>query len=315
MNLYLACSGMMFHTYRDDLFPRFCVPEPRFAELRSYFENNIRTFNGHTLPKFGNPFFIDSGAFSAYMQKIPISFEEYSSFLLAYGDQADLYCGLDAIPEGPTKEAKKKSAEETWQNQLKMEAMGLKPVPVFHSGEPWQYLERYIDRNEYICIGGLVNTPDVVDGFLHTCWSKYLTDSKGDPIRKVHGFGMTTLKHLVAYPWASVDSSTWLVHSKYGIISVPPKKPDGAGFDYRKKPILLSVSDESSFKTEEGKHIDNLTPIQKDAVAEFVEQFGLTMWDLRREPVPRMIINFEYWLNVEKACSDYLRKPEQYEIF
>lgn len=314
MKIYIACFGMMAETYPDYLLPRLCQPEPKLCELRSYFE--LRSFTGHTIPRFGNPFFLDSGAFSAYSQGVPVTLEEYGNFLLKHKDQIDHYCNLDEIPRAQTQEEVLRAAEVTLQNQKYLESLGLNPVPVFHKNEPWEYLEMYIEKYDYICLGGLYGD---IDQHLSKCWSKYLLNQDGTAKRKIHGFGMTTLRHLFEYPWYSVDSSTWLVHSKYGIIAYPSQNFDGS-FNYRTKPILLPVSDQSSYVKEAGRHYKTLLPLAQKAVDQYLQgELGMSIEEVSNEPPPRFVANIKYWLRVEQAlrntpCEDRRPKAIQQEI-
>lgn len=309
MHLYLACSGMMMETYSDELVPRFCHPTPRFAELRSYWE--LKDFTGHTLPIFGRPFFLDSGAFSAYAKGVTIRVEDYAEFLLRYGSQMEYYANLDWIPRANNWQAKAEAARITLENQLYLESRGLKPIPVFHAFEPWPYLHSYIENYEYICLGGLVADWGI-DDFLKDAWGHHLTNPDGSPKVKVHGFGMTTIRHLLSFPWFSVDSQTWLVQSKYGLVAFPPETLHG--FDYRTKPILVGVSDNSSMKHEEGKHYDNMTEWQRKSMDKYLAQWNLKISDLRAHPTNRFIANLNYWLEVEKACSTPVKRAVQLEL-
>lgn len=299
MRIYLACVGMMLDTYWSKLHP-FVLDEngnkkPKLAELRSYWE--LKWFNGHTLPIYGDPFFLDSGAFSAYSQKQPIKPETYIDFCKKYASQTTIYANLDAIPVNSSQEAKAQAAEISFQNQKAFEEVGLRPLPVFHAGEPWEYLERYLANYDYICLGGLVDTVDLTT-FFDEVWSRFLTDSSGKPTHKVHGFGMTAIDHLTKYPWASVDSSSWLVLSQKGLISVPPKV--NGEFCYSKKPIILGVSDQTSLKEQRGKHYCNSSPTVQEHVDEYLATMNLTAEDLKGQPQDRFIANINYWLRVEQ---------------
>lgn len=300
MRLDLACVSMMLETYGKDLIPRFCKPEPRFHELRSF--NELRYFTGHTLNKFGKHYFLDSGAFSAFASGVPITVDEYSRFLEKYADQVDIYANLDAIPDAATAEAKKIAAAKTIQNQMLLEKRGFKPIPVFHAEEPWEYLEHYLKHYDYICLGGLVSEWGI-DNFLAEVWGNYLTNPDGSAKVKVHGFGMTTLRHMVSYKWHSVDSQTWLIHCKYGLISYPPRFPDGT-WDYRTRPTLVGIGEKSGMLKEEGKHFLNMTPEQQEGIRQFVAQYGFKVEDLMGHPLPRFLLNIEYWLNVERAITE-----------
>lgn len=310
MNLYLACSGMMMKTYADHLVPRFVEPTPRFAELRSYWE--LRFFSGHTLPIYGRPYFIDSGAFSAYSKGQPVTLDEYSKFLDKYHDQIDVYANLDSIPKQMTPEAREQAAMETLANQQYLESFGLKPLPVFHMGEPYEYLESYLEEYEYICLGGLVDSGDY-DIFFNHVWENYLTDGAGRPTHKIHAFGMTSVPQMVNYPWFSVDSSTWLVHSKIGYISYPKKLVKG--WDWNDKPLLVAVSDKSSARQHIDKHYDTMSSARQESVREYLSMWNLEVDELRKHPVKRFEANLEYWIALQNnAKFSETFRASQYEL-
>ena len=93
--------------------------------------------------------FLDSGAFSASEQGAVIILDEYIKFAKKHEAHCEVIANLDVIGD----------PGETRKNQKKVEAEGLRPLPVYHYGEPRQYLLRYINMYEYIGIGGMVLIP------------------------------------------------------------------------------------------------------------------------------------------------------------
>ena len=205
--------------------------------------------------------FLDSGAFSAKTQGVSIDIYEYIKFIKEHEDVINIYANLDVIGD----------AKATWQNQKIMEEAGLNPIPCFHFGEDFRWLEKYARNYEYIAIGGMVNTPGLVE-FLDTCWNKYLTDEKGMPVCKVHGFGLTSLPLMMRYPWYSVDSTSWVVTGRLGGIYMPRK--EGEKWIYDDRSWKISVSNQSPDRKEAGQHIDTLSPIQRKIVMSYIEEKG-----------------------------------------
>lgn len=115
------------------------------------------------------------------------------------------------------------NAEKTWEMQKFYERHGVRPMPVFHLGEDFKYLDRYLDEGyEYICIGGLVPNPtSVLVPMLDHLWSNKLTKPNGMPKVKAHAFGVTAVTMMVKYPWYSVDSTSWMKFAAYGTILIP----------------------------------------------------------------------------------------------
>lgn len=155
---------------------------------------------------------MDSGAFSAKTLGAEISLRRYCQWLQRHKKAIDHYAVLDAIGSDRT------SAQTTWDNQMRMESeFDLAPVPCFHYGEPFEYLEKYVEGWDYIALGGMVPVETKqLSLWLDEVWNHYLTRDDGAPIVKVHGFGMTTFSLMARYPWFSVDSSSWLMGGRNG---------------------------------------------------------------------------------------------------
>lgn len=149
----------------------------------------------------GRELFLDSGAFTAYTQGVKIDLYEYIGFIREYG--VEVYCNLDVI----------RDEEGTRENQAEMERAGLSPIPVFHLGESWGYLEELLERYEYVALGVAGTQGERrCDDFLEGCFSRI---AKHWPVR-VHGFGITTQRYLERYPFYSVDSSSAILGAAMG---------------------------------------------------------------------------------------------------
>ena len=172
---------------------------------------------------------------------------------------------------------------------------------MYHLGEPLSYLEYYKSNYDYFCCGGLVDIGKLNDYF-DELWGVHLTDGAGNPTNKVHGFGMTSVRNMTEFPWYSVDSSTWLIHCKLGIISFPRKKIEG-GWDFKHRPTLVGISDRSVMRENDCQHYDNMTGEQRRGIEEYVAEFGggVTIAELQGHPVKRMLLNIEYWIQIEQA--------------
>jgi hypothetical protein len=149
--------------------------------------------------------FADSGAFSAKYQGVPITLEDYCAWLKAWQHLFYVYPALDVIG----------SAEATWRNHQAMEDQGLRPIPVFHGGEPWRYLERYIEAgHKYIALGGMVGANDAATlRWIVQCFKL----AEPEKVR-FHGFGQTTDSLIRPLPWYSIDSSSWSAGGRYGTV-------------------------------------------------------------------------------------------------
>ena len=150
--------------------------------------------------------FIDSGAFTVWKQGKTIDIKDYIEHLKEHENNINTYANLDVIgnPQG------------TYNNQKKMETVGLTPIPTFHLRSDFKWLKKYLDEGyEHIALGGTVGSyRDTLEPFLDTCFS-IIKDYW--PI-KVHGFGINALWALKRYPFYSIDSTTWLSGGRFGDI-------------------------------------------------------------------------------------------------
>lgn len=138
--------------------------------------------------------------------------QDYIDFLLQHKKKLKVYSNLDVI----------NNPRLTFKNQKIMEEAGLSPIPVFHLGNDIKWLKKYIDRYEYIALGGLVPNPtSILIPMLDHLFKDHILDKKGFPKVKVHGFACTSLPLIWRYPWYSVDSATSRKVANYGGILLP----------------------------------------------------------------------------------------------
>ena len=148
---------------------------------------------------------IDSGAFSAMSLGAEIRVEDYAEYLLA-GDGANFRAfNLDVV----------RDHKRTAENQARLEAYGLAPIPVFHIGSPWSALEELAERYDYVGLGGMVGASPktAVHRWINQCFRKF-------PNIGFHGLGQTSTNVMAAFPWRSVDSSTWLSPARWGSMPI-----------------------------------------------------------------------------------------------
>lgn len=209
--------------------------------------------------------FLDSGAFSAYTQGVTIDLPVYCRFIHDNQDIFECVSVLDAIGD----------PQATYENQLAMERLGVRPLPCFHANEDYRYLQHYAKNYEYITLGGMVGaSPKVLMNWLDHVWEKYLTDGAGRPLCKVHGFGLTSIPIMKRYPWYSVDSSSWVQVSSMGALLHPDHG-------------TINVSSTSPNRKTEGQHFDTLSPLAQEALLKHFHELGYTLEELRKDYVPR----------------------------
>lgn len=147
--------------------------------------------------------FADSGGFSAMTQGVDIDINDYIGWVRRWEHLLSVYANLDVIG----------NPEKTAENQRTIEDAGLQPLPVFHTGSDWEFLERYIDEYQYIALGGMVpfmRFPKRIMPWLIQAFKR----AEGKAV--YHGFGATAWTVVQALPWYSVDSSSWGQGFRFG---------------------------------------------------------------------------------------------------
>ncbi len=152
------------------------------------------------------PIFADSGAYSAMTQGGTVDLDAYAAWIDRWGHLFEAYASLDVI----------KDPKGTLRNHARLLEKGLAPVPVFHAGEPWGYLDDYVASHPYVALGGLVGGPTAVRNPQMIGWlDQAFARVNG---AQVHGFGMTSWPLVARYPWHSVDSSSIGSGYRYGTV-------------------------------------------------------------------------------------------------
>lgn len=225
---------------------------------------------------------MDSGAFSAFTLGSTIDMLEYCRWCDRWREVMDYYAVLDVIG----------SAEGTYQNQKKMEAAGVRPVPCFHYGEDPAWLERYMAEGySYIALGGMVPIEsDQLLTWLDDVWEHYLCNPDGTPKIKVHGFGLTTFDLVARYPWFSVDSSSWLATGSFGSIM----------FWMDGKLHRMVVSDDSPKSAQYGAHFKTFPQATQRRIRDVLERdYNTTIEAVSGHYKPRHVVNRQTYYMAE----------------
>lgn len=185
--LYFAAAE-----YKQKLFKQYEIKNI----LISYFSKpKIYEYKGFNI-------FLDSGAYSAFTQKKEIDLNEYIKFIKKNEKRLTVYASLDVIGD----------AEKTYSNFKIMKEARLNPIPTFHIGSDFKWLEKY--KNEpYIALGGMVPytaRPSLLKKWLKKCFNIIPKTTK------VHAFGMTNPTIVRLFPFNSLDSTSWLTYSVWG---------------------------------------------------------------------------------------------------
>jgi len=208
--------------------------------------------------------FMDSGAFSAKTKRAEIDIDKYIKFIKDYRPYIDIYANLDVIGD----------AKATLENQKKMEAAGLSPIPCFHYGENWEWLEYYLDSYDYVAIGGvaMLRNKSVLTDWLDRCFKIICDTPNNYPRAKIHGFGVTSIGVMCRYPWYSLDSTSWVLMSRFGSILVP--RYSQGRYVYDETAWRVNVSTRSPSTKEAGKHFGTFPLMEQHLIKEYVNSRG-----------------------------------------
>ncbi len=272
---------------------------------------------------------MDSGAFSAWNKKASIDIEEYTKFCLKYLDNIDFVVNLDVIPaefgRKPTKEEAEISAKKGWHNYQFMLSAGIpkeKLLHVFHQGEDFKWLKRML-QIPYIGLSPANDrTTEQKITWLDSCMP-YVTDAKGMPLNKWHGFAVTSLRLMLRYSWYSVDSTSWQATGRMGGVIVP--KWQSNKFQYLVNPWKVSVSNRSPNQKEAGQHLTTFSPFEQKIIQQYLDRKGFKVGrsEFRTESDKYKLIDGERWngkaangkREVETVieaglCNDYKQRDE-----
>lgn len=240
---------------------------------------------------YSNYQYADSPKFKKYL-------ENYIEFLHNNKDNFSFYVSLDIIF----------NPEKSWEVLKYLESNGLKPLPVFHFGEDFSWLKKYIDNYEYIGVGGLgqditvmkyINFGDQV--------FKYIKGSDGRPVVKTHGFAINATLLLRRYQWYSVDASSWTAFARNGVICLPRpiwKKRKVIRYNYLTRPVPIPITERSETKL---NHYLHQVDISKQVINDYLQICKFTAEEARNQYYVRDMINLRLYKNMETSLKVYYK--------
>jgi hypothetical protein len=260
---------------------------------------------------------IDSGAFSAWNKGKEVDFDTYIQYCkTALADpraknKTIRVVNLDVIPgkkgetSNLTKSIKKEdkaiiedAARAGYNNLLYFIENGITPIHVFHQGEDFKWLEKMVERTDYIGISPANDVGmDQKRLWIDRTFS-FLERNKIDV--KTHGFAVWSPSIILNYPWTSCDAATWRLLAAYGGIFYPVG--GYANPDFKQNPLCMAVS--------ENRVSPDLLPFSKQLI-EMISEDGYDFkklqesWEGRSEINIRYFIEFEKWCNAQKAKINY----------
>ena len=286
------------------------VAENALCRLHSYYNDRSKLnkrFEEHVPGKL----FIDSGAFTAWTKGVSIDVDTYIDFLNTYADQITLAGQIDTIAGAPdrtaTPEEQYQASVATWENYLYMYERLVKPqilVYTFHIGEDFSFLKQALewrDSNgkpfQYMALGGTVGKPVKMKiEWFEKCWN--IIKNSSNPNVKVHAFGMTSLKVLENFPFASADSTSWIMTGSNG------------GIFTKYGTIYASDTHKSDMD-----HYSHLPEDAKKAVVEEITSLGYPMEELETNYKARVCYNMLYQYKWSQNCNPVYRANKQRKLF
>lgn len=256
---------------------------------------------------------LDSGAFSAWSHGREIDLQSYIKYVKRNLKHLFTYVTLDVLPFGAEAQRSaasiEKCAEMSDRNHQVMKDAGLAPMPVYHQGEGWKWLERMVKNKEpLIGISSRKDLwPEEQSRWLDEVFS-VLCDDKGRPLVRTHGFGITNPAMLRRYPFWSVDSTTWSLTPAYGLIIVP--KVDAKGeFDYSLPPSRVVTSGvQHKIGSNQRMQFEGMIREERTALTDVVERYlkevGVTLSEVRYMPDARRRVVLYYYLQLGEHLRD-----------
>lgn len=204
MRLYLAgadsCSlwGQRFDYIKDfenrNLLFSYYYIRNKFERLDYAVKNNFNLF-------------LDSGAFSAMHSGAEINIDAYIDFIKEHGAKFEKVAALDCIGDW----------RGTEKNLQYMRGKGVNPIPVFHTNEPFDYLDNLLKENDYLCLGvtgSKLRQPQIIAWLIEV----FRRRERINPTIKLHGFALTSAKIMKYFDWDTCDSTSWLSGGRFSFI-------------------------------------------------------------------------------------------------
>lgn len=218
---------------------------------------------------------LDSGAFSAWTRGVTIEVEDFADFVHKHGPW-EAVVNLDVIgdPVG------------SFENWLKLRELGCETLPVFHLDEPHEWLEAYLAEGaDYVCLGNLKGGKGLSRKrrWLESIFP--LLDGV-----KVHGLGVFEASLLKAFPFFSVDSSTWSMAAGFqGSFYLPSL---GKTYDYSNRVVMHWG------RISGPKHVLHLSDTVRSYIEDYLSQFSLSLQDMEGW-YARKVVNAAFFLGAQ----------------
>lgn len=262
---------------------------------------------------------LDSGAFSAWVRQVEINIDEYAKYCLERSKYIDYVVNLDVIPgKWGQKDVGGDEVEESarigFDNYYYLLDKGVpkeKLIHVFHQNEDFKWLIKMVKEIEYIGLSP-ANDRSTMEKkvWLDRCMD-YVTDSKGVPVVKFHGFGVTSVPLMLRYPWYSVDSTRWNIEGKLGRVFLPQISSKGK-YLYDRNLIIIGISSLSPFLKESNQHFGNVSCKEREIMLNYFTDKG---YKVGKSKVYEEDGEIKEEVIEEGLCNDYKQRSQLNAIY
>lgn len=238
-------------------------------EILKWFESKKNGWKGKLL--------IDNGAFTFHRNGESLDINEYIKWLNDNDAYIDYAIALDSIPGrwGQVRTSKdfKESAIKTYENYIYMLERVNSPqklLPVFHMGEDFIYLKKYLELKDlqYMCLSAFKDTVNKYrEDWYEQCFN-LIRECGRDDI-KFHCLGSATIQNVEKFPFYSTDATSWIMSGANGSILT-----DKGAIYVGNKTIL--------------------SDLDRKAIEPIVSKYGLTVDDVVNDYKARMVCNVHY---------------------
>jgi hypothetical protein len=189
--------------------------------------------------------------------------DQYADFVKKWAGGLDGYITVDCVL----------NPKLSWKvHRYLEEEHGLRPIPVIHFGTSEKWLEKYLDKGyDYIGLGGRIGRSPYFP-WADKLWSIICDTPNRLPVCKVHGFAITTHRHMTRYPWYSVDSTAWKKFGYFGQILIPPKR--NGDFSWTDPNLIVFIDMISPYtkrRGDTGRHFLHYRKQEQDLILEWLD--------------------------------------------
>ena len=199
-------------------------PEPKTNVFLSFYhKSTTRCMKKLVRPEPKGLLTIDSGAhsffaflgFSAANTKSAVEipkpeeyFKKYLAWLVEHKDQFDYFVELDIQEIVGLPQVK------AWRKEYAQAGLGNRAIWVYHNSDTWREFERIVAE----CPARYVGSEGVRRGRPLLPFSKMIRYAYEHACR-IHGFAMIKKVYLKAFPFYSIDSSSWSMGPRHGVLA------------------------------------------------------------------------------------------------